>query len=235
MPAVPETPRVRTRLIWAGAAVVTLIVAVALLRQVTRAPEPDARATLEARATALGIQLDLARAEARYLVLDPEQGALSFYHGGALLRSWPVTEVELGARRWIATPEWAGQAWTAARMDPPVERPFRVILSDSVAPPDLAGAETFIPPTPDEAVPTPPRFTVHYTGRLGLEVVAVESSDSTVVRTGWTEDLGHTFRRLLPRNWDRYRVRVRMAEGEAGALYRSLPDSTALVIIAPGK
>ncbi|HKJ03517.1 MAG TPA: hypothetical protein VJ997_13710, partial [Longimicrobiales bacterium] len=88
----------------------------------------------------------------------------------------------------------------------------------------------WIPPTPDEEVPTPSRFVIHFDGGLGMEVTA-EWGDSTAVRAGlWARGV-HRVRRFLPGNWDRYRIRVVLPASEAGALYRSLPDSTALVAV----
>ncbi len=76
---------------------------------------------------------------------------------------------------------------------------------------------------------------------MGLQVVAVEEAppaDSVADSLAFAPPLlaraEHRLRRLLPRNWDRYRIRVSMVRDEAGALYRSLPDSTSLLAIIPG-
>jgi len=71
---------------------------------------------------------------------------------------------------------------------------------------------------------------VHYAGGLGLEVLA-EATDSVTAEVGLLDRVQHGLRRLLPRNWDRYRIRVVMPAPEAGALYRSLPDSTSLLAV----
>jgi len=218
-----------------GAAAVAVTVALAaLLLLGGGAPTHDPRSALEARAAVLDAQVALAKEDARYLLLDPERGTLTLYHGAAPLRAWSVLAVEAGARRMGGDDggDWRTRRWDDARMEPPVERDRRVIVSDSVEPPDLTGAVEWIPPTPEEAIPTPPRFVVHYDGGLGLEVLAV-ATDSARAETGLLHRTEHRLRRLLPRNWDRFRIRVRMSADEAGRLYRALPDSTSLLAVIP--
>lgn len=217
-----------------GAAAALAMIAVALL--IFRGPEPLVRseaAFLRERAAVLQLQLELAKEEARYLLLDPDRGTLTFFHGPTPLRSWPLLSVQAGARRLGQEEEgWRSRRWSAARIEPRVERERRVLVSDSVEPPDLTGAVEWIPPTPEEEVPTPPRFVVHYEGGMGLEVLAVQT-DSVAPRASLVQRAEHRLRRLLPRNWDRYRIQVTMPAAEAGNLYRSLPDSTSLLAIIP--
>lgn len=199
-----------------------------------RPTAPGALEALKARALALQAQTELAEEDARYLLLDPEAATLTLFHGATPLRSWPLLTVRAGGRRVLSEAEgWRTRRWDGARMDPPVRRDRRVIVSDEVEPPDLTGAVEWVPPLPEEGVPTPPRFVVHYQGGLGLEVRAV-ATDSARAEAGLPARLEHRLRRLLPRNWDRYRIRVTMPADEAGALYRSLPDSTSFVAVIPG-
>jgi len=193
----------------------------------------DEAAWLRARAAVLQAQLELVKADARYLLLDPDSGTVTLFDGGAPLRSWRVSEVEAGVRKWGEEEEgWRTRRWDGARIEPPVKRDRRVIVSDSVASIDLTAAEDWIPPTPEEAIPTPPRFVVHYLGGLGLEVLAA-ATDSVKPRAKLLDRMEHSLRSLLPRNWDRYRIRVVMPAPEAGALYRSLPDSSSLLAVIP--
>lgn len=193
----------------------------------------DPAAALAARAAALNHQMDLVTDDARYLLLDAERGTLTLFHGAAVLRTWPVERVEAGARRFRSTdPGWREKRWEAARMEPPVRRDRRLIVSDAAEPPDPSGAVDWIPPTPEEAIPAPNRFVVHYADRMGLEVLTEESEEAPV-RPGPLARAKHRVLRLLPGNWDTYRVRVWLPAAEAGALYRSLPDSTAFLAILP--
>jgi hypothetical protein len=192
---------------------------------------------LRARSAAVRNMLDLARDGDRFLLLEPEKGTLTLYDASVPLRAFSVLEVEAGERRLgvgRGTPrdDWRTARWEESRIEPPVHREHRTLVSDSVEPPDLTGAVDWIPPTPDEAVPTPPRFVIHFGGGLGLEVVA-EGTDSATIRAGLWARAEHRIRRFFPGNWDRYRIRVMMPLADAGALYRSLPDSTALVAVIP--
>lgn len=232
------------RIALAAAAAVALPLAAFLSLRGSSGPEWTEAALLQERAAVLRLQLDLVKEDARYLFLDPDRGTLTLYHGAVPLRSWPVLAVQAGARRLREEKGWRIRRWDLARIEPPVKRERRVLVSDSVDPPDLAGAVDWIPPTPEEMVPTPASFVVHYEGALGLEVIAVEPAPAAESATDSPADslasappllqrVEHRLRRLLPRNWDRYRIRVTMPEAEAGRLYRSLPDSTSLLAVIP--
>ncbi|HSG50086.1 MAG TPA: hypothetical protein VLA43_19835 [Longimicrobiales bacterium] len=215
-----------------------LAVAVALGRPATGDPgRPQEEALLRARSAAVRNMLDLARDGTRFLVLEPQKGTLTLFDGAVPLRVFTVLEVEAGERRLgvgrgSPREDWRTARWEASRLEPPVHREHRTLVSDSVEPPDPSGAVDWIPPTPDEAVPTPPRFLIHFEAGLGVEVVAA-GTDPTAARTGIWNRVEHRVRRFFPGNWDRYRIRVVMPFAEAGALYRSLPDSAALVAIIP--
>lgn len=217
-----------------GAAALVALAGAALLgRGDPPDPAPGEAAVLEARRAVLEAQVGLAGEDARYLVLDPRAATLTLFHGGAPLRAWPVLRVDAGARRTADDDgDWRTRRWDGARLEPPLRRDRRVVVSDTAVTPDLAAAEEWIPPTPEEAVPTPPRFVIHYQGGLGVEVLAV-ATDSLRAEAGLRARLEHRLRRLLPRNWDSYRVQVRMSADEAGRLYRSLPDSSSFLAVLP--
>lgn len=221
----------RRTLVGVASAVAVVMLGLALARREAELTDPTV--LLEAKLRALQEQKALAEEDARYLVLDPEAGTLTLFHGAAVLRAWPVSGMEAGARRLLPEGEgWRARRWDGARVEPPVERDRRVIVSDAVTPPDLTGAVEWVPPLPEQAIPTPPRFVVHYHGGLGLEVLAA-ATDSARAEAGLLTRLEHRLRRLHPANWDRYRIRVAIPADEAGALYRSLPDSTSLVAVLP--
>jgi hypothetical protein len=164
-------------------------------------------------------------------VLDPGARTLTLFQGPAPLRAWIVATVEAGPRRlgsWGSIGhDWHTRAWSEPRLDPPLRRVRRVIESDSVTPPDPSDTDAWIPPTPEEAVPTPARFVAHHEGGLGLEVVAVGEGAPPRGVSGAIADLLR-----LPSPWgDRYRVRLTMEASEAGALYRTYPPDASLVII----
>jgi len=217
----------------AAAVAVALVGTYLFLRGRPGTPVLDEGAYLAAKATALQTQLEMVKEGARYLLLDPRSGTLTLFHGGAPLRSWTVLEVEAGARRMGDEEEgWRSRRWDGARIEPEVERDRRVLLSDSVEPPDLTGEVDWIPLTPEEAIPTPSRFVVHYVGGLGLEVLAIRT-DSVGARTHLFDRVEHRLRRWMPDNWDRYRIRIAMPAADAGTLYRALPDSSSLLAVIP--
>jgi len=235
------------RFVLPAVALVAVAIAAVLMLRGPSAPMRDDAAFLQERAAVLQQQVEMVKEEARYLLLDPDRGALTLYHGAVPLRAWPVLAVEAGARRWGEEEDgWRSRRWDVARIEPPVQRDRRVLISDSVEALDLTGAVDWVPPLPEEAVPTPPTFIVHYEGGMSLEVVAVEPApvadsladsvavaDSMAFAPPLLERVGHRLHRLLPRNWSRYRIRVAMPSKEAGSLYRSLPDSTSLLAIIP--
>jgi len=192
--------------------------------------------TLEARAGALRAATQLARADRTFFVLDPGLGVLTLYSGGAELRVYPVGEVRAGSRRAVTwgvaegAHDWRARVWADARIDPPIHRNPRVLVSDSVVPPDLAGAEAWIPPTPEEGIPAPRHFMVHFADGLGVEFTLADGEETP-------RDIGARLRgllaRMLPRNWDRHRIRVEMTAVELGALYRAFPSDAAFVAVLP--
>lgn len=199
----------------------------------------DPAEALRARVTVLRHQAVMAREGRQLLVLDPSDSTLTLYLGGVELKAWRVHGVAAGSRRLVLRGEvvdgdWRTRLWQNPRLDPPVERERRVIVSDSVEPPDPSGAVDWIPPLPEEEVPNPSRFVAHYTGGLGLEVVA-EGRDTVAVARTFVDEVGAGLRHLHPRNLDRHRIRVRMTREDAGALYRSFPDDAALVVNLPNR
>ena len=219
------------------ALVVGLATAWMLLRTGAPAPLPAA-ALLHAREAVLQHQLELGSDEGRlYLVLEPDRGTLTLWQGPAPLRSWPVAAVSSGERRISVGggPEreaWRSVLWEGARLDPPVRRERRVLVSDQVEPPDLTGSVEWVPPTPEEEVPTPERFTVHFAGGLGLEVRAL-GADTLAYRPGLDLRARAALAHLKPENWDRYRIRIVMDAAAAGSLYRGLPEGAAFLAVLP--
>ncbi len=205
---------------------------------VVATPNGQNRETLqEARRFALRHGRALARTGRLYLVLDSERSALDLYRGSVLLRHWPVERITVGERRVClgcrASEEaWRSAVWERPRLEPPVRRARRVIVSDRAMPPDPAQTVDWVPPTPEEEVPTPRRFVVHFSGGLGIEVVAPDA-DTLRVRPGRLRRMEDAMRRLAPENWDRFRIRVVMAPDEAGTLYRSLPAESVFFAIVP--
>ncbi len=225
----------RTVLVLSG---VTVLGATAWLGARTiSSPSADPSEVLRAEEAVLRHRLTVSGQDRALLVLDPKRSTLVLYRGGTELRSWQVLSVEAGARRigagrGVVREDWRTHLWEDPQLDPPVRRDRKLIVSDSVVPPDPTGAVDWIPPTPEESVPTPRRFVVHFADGLGLEVLA-EGPDSLLANPGLAERVSAATRRVFPKSWDRYRVRVRMPAAEAGSLYRAFPSGTAFVALIP--
>ncbi|MDX1396629.1 MAG: hypothetical protein R3195_19770 [Gemmatimonadota bacterium] len=196
-------------------------------------PEID---TLRLLVESLEIESALAESGEFYLVLDPDAFSLSLFLDGAPLRSYEIGDLQTGApRRLFIRGERVDpreRSWTGAKLRPE-RRVERVeIVSDAVEPPDPSGTVGWIPPTPLELNPTPERFVVTYDGGVSLEVVAGEPRDSTAAPTRRVRGLATLDRlRLLWPGWEaRVRIRVILPREDAGALYRSLPAGSHLLV-----
>jgi len=202
------------------------------------ARDPQAsNAVSRAREEALRHRLALAKENRLYFVLDPDIGSLTLFHEATPLRVWHVVDAQAGARRLFAgraesQGHWRAVVWERPRLEPPVRRERRLIVSDQVNTPDPAGAVDWIPPTPEEEVPAPERYIVHFAGGSGLEVVAIRA-DTLSARSSLIQGLVRSFRGFAPANWDRYRIRIVLSAEEAGMLYRTFPPEAAFVAIIP--
>jgi hypothetical protein len=166
--------------------------------------------------------------DAPFLVLDLGAGRLDLYHGPALLSSFETSGAEVGRSRWSAWAAAAGAGLPAAgpwlpegmsptrRFESRVVRPAEVGGLDATGS-DPSGSVDWIPPRPEELNPDPPLLRVRYAGGLTLELRADDAP---------------------PPRWELAAdgdlvVRVSMSRSQLGRLFRSLPDSAALVVVAP--
>ena len=103
-------------------AVAVAAVAAVLVLRGPGAPVRDEAAFLQERTAVLQRQVEMVKEEARYLLLDPDRGAITLYHGAVPLRAWPVLAVEAGARRFGEEQDgWRSRRWDVARIEPPVQ------------------------------------------------------------------------------------------------------------------
>jgi hypothetical protein len=187
----------------------------------------------------LALRAELADSKGAYLVLDATARVLRVMLEGAVLRVIPIQRMDLG------TPEvlfmdrgqqvpLTSRIWTGGRLDPPPE--IRRTEIDAVAleaerraqgeAPEVAPAEedaaALIPPLPEEAIPAPPRFRVRFAGGLSLEVTS-----------GSTTGPGRLASALaaLSDERDSLRLRIVLDPAAAGALYRSLPEESRLLVV----
>lgn len=175
-------------------------------------------------------QIEAARAGVPYLVVETAPPRLRLMLGGAVLRDYEVLSVEAG-RPTVAFVDRSRRAADADRLPrvaavEPRCTPPRVEIT---APrPGDEVPEPSIPPQPDEACPCPRRFSIRFDTGFVLDVVpAMDGADA-----------GGAGRGPAPRLRDRWdavadpapRLRLVLAEDDAGALYRSLPQGAGLIV-----
>jgi hypothetical protein len=181
---------------------------------------------------ALERQIALSAQDRFYLLLDPASSELLLMLHGAVLRSFPVAEIEIGLP-WLsfgrpsAVPPWREKIWPEGALVPP--RP----VTERTLTPSPAGDEILpeVPPTAEEAIRAPTRYRVRFAGGLALEVVRQGSGPprgfvahlSARGRLAWDD-----VRSALRPSRDRVRVRVTLSGEDADALYRSLPPEVSL-------
>lgn len=189
----------------------------------------------------LRLETELASRVGPYLVADLQEKTLSLKLEGVILREFPVLDMFVRTRRSAGRPGgWPlpmDTIWSGGRLLPEVQRRREVIYSDSVTPPDPSGTVATIPPTPEEAVPTPPSFRVRFLEKRSLAVTTrpralPEEGEDGGGPSPWSR-MTHWVRGK-PWRRDLVRLDVTMAEEEAGALYRALPPGIPMLVVGPG-
>lgn len=206
------------------------------------APSAEELTRLRRQVEVRQAQLQLASDKGFYLVLDPSGGTLRLYLKAAVLHTWPLDGIEIGAPR-IAfisrglPDRWEGRVWRAGNLDPPRE----IDRFELVAPPpkpDGADTNIPIPPLPEEAYPVPARYRVVFESGLAIEVRPPASGSPAgifmrilnTIRIWWRDFL----RAVSPAPDDRVRIRLVLDRESADSLYRALPPDTDLLILPPG-
>ncbi len=227
----------------AAACLAVCAAATVAARQAGPAPAVEAARLSEENAR-LDALVSLASGKEFYLLLDPAKPDLTLMLRGAELRRFPVLGLSIGVPRvaWFRRHDprpWQGVIWEAGRLDPPREAD-RVELT--APPPGASGTPPAvpIPPTPEEAFPTPPRYHVWFGGGPAIEIRPREAdaSASRWSRTAawWHARWRDTVAALTSSADELVRLRLVLAPEDADALYRSLPPDTKLLVFdnAPG-
>ena len=183
-------------------------------------------------------RLELTTSGQFYLLLEPREGRLRLMYEAAALKDYTVLEAAVGHRRVVFTDrslpsDW----WTSIWQDSELE-PTRRIGRTVIDPPDGGAADSLvlaIPPTPEEAIPAPDHFLIHYRDGRGLEIVGRDTSHVATTARDGTEGSGRRLERLRHAlwPWGRLTVRLRLVlpVEEARELYRSLPEGSAFYIV----
>lgn len=180
-------------------------------------------ASARRRTAVLEDEVELARRNDFYLVLDPAVPELILELRGAELRRYRVVKVELGRGRtaWVprgdAKPPIAGVVRSGGEIVPP-RRP--------------RAAHSAIPPTPEEAWPVPPRYEIRFDDGLSIDIRREDAEGSPWARfrswcgSRWNEAVAAAFR-------PGPRLRLVMDTDDARSLYRALPPAVKLLVRVP--
>jgi hypothetical protein len=193
------------------------------------AEEPTAEwQRLQQENAGLRLRSELAGTGKPYLVLDAAGGRLRFMNGATVLRDYPLVEAQIGTPRAVffsldAGAQWRGRIWAGGVLDPAPQ--YRRVEITAPAP-GTPAPPTFIPEEPAAALPAPPRYVLRFPGGLTLEVQDGSSGP------GLRERIADLVGALRAVGSERVpRLRITLAPEAAGALYRSLPAETALLVM----
>ncbi len=219
-------------------AALLLLLAAASWTVSVRAADASAELARVEREIALDrAEVELAKSDTFYVVLDGEHALLRLTYRGATLREYPLRSILVGYPHvWHLRTEpaagWDLKAWKAGQLLPAPAFERDVIVPPPPAPAgdtqEVAAESPVIPPPPEEMFPAPRRWRLSFAGGLALEVAAESASPGVVTRLAeGAQALGFGLR-------DAVRVRVALDAKDAGALYRALPpDSGLLLRLAP--
>ena len=221
---------------------VTWIAAAALGTLLAAAAASAAESDVEARA-ALGRENDRLRrqidlgSEPAHLVLDLAGRRLRLMSGGAVLRDYPILAAELGrpTRLFVsaakATVDWREPIRTGAALEPhkKIGRIEMVPAGSTDAP-----IEVPVPAEPEEALPAPDRFVLRYDDGFTIEVRSATAPEQP--RGFWTSLTSSVRGRLADAvesagGARAPRLRLVLSAADAGALYRSFPLDSKLIVL----
>ncbi len=215
-------PLRRGRSVAAGPLVLWLLAAAA----VSAGGEPLSDPVLEAR-------LEVATLNQPYLVLDLAKSRLRLMSGGAVLRDYAVSAIEIGGSRVMFLERAArlpapGGIWELERLDP-----ARSVGRTEIVPPapGQPPSPVEIPLEPEEALPAPATYRLSFHPGLSIEIAQDERARADpwwalFRRARWR--IGELAESISPR--PEVRLRLVLPASEAGALYRSLPMPLRLMV-----
>lgn len=188
----------------------------------------------------LRLEAELAARKEPYLYLDLEEETLTLRMQGVVLRTYPTLKLTPRSERGLS---WLRKShsvldtiWEEGTLLPRVHRERDVVLADTVTPPDPSETVVRIPPSPEEAVPTPPSFLITFRGGASLLVREgfLEGSleEEEQGRPGYFAGALHWVR-MKPWKRHRFMVEIVLHPPDGGALYRSFPEGAPILLVAP--
>ena len=198
------------------------------------APAAVAPADLAVDNAVLQKRVEMAKGDAFYLLLSPQQRTLTLLLHEASLFVYDVKELTVGQPRVAfftrgGAAEWQGQVWTEGTLDPPRKRERLEVVATPGMSTEEAEART--PPAPEEIYEVPPRrFLVRFKEGVSLDVRPVGYTASGF--GNWFKDL---FAAMKPEPDDVLRLRVVLSKEHFDAMYRSLPPDVKLMALPPAR
>lgn len=192
----------------------------------------------EAPAPAALTLLDLAKSDRFYLVLDPGRRVLTLSYHSATLREYAVDSMSVGSRsvlfmRSEGPEDWAAHAWADGKLYPAkeIERRELHVTSQGVA----VKGETADPSSRPEAPAPPPSapraYRIQFNGGFAVEITSAEPAGFLSRAGSWLIGAAHA---LAGSADDRIRLRLKLPQADADALYRSLPPEPGFVLLGAG-
>lgn len=226
-----------------------------------KAPEWATGSTI--RAQALEASLNLANTDTYIIMLDPSAHTLTLSMGATVLREYAVDDVRIARRHgplkgYVDAPSPFGKAWQPGELSPcrkrirtekmfkktqataDGEEPSPLTAEDAEKAASQAEAQIAQPLLPEDVIVAPDTYTIDFAGGLSVEVVStLETADENpVIDTAADTAANDDKWRFLMDDINGYRaasprIRITMPSADARALYRSLPDDVAMIILPP--
>lgn len=194
------------------------------------------RTQLERENERLRRQVELG-AETAHLVLDLAGRRLRLMAGGAVLRDYPIVSAELGMPQRLflsargSSVDWRAPIRTGAKLDPH-KTIGRIEMVPSGSPDEPLDIP--VPAEPEEALPAPDRFVLRYDDGFTIEVRSATAAE----RPGgfWGSLVSSLGNRLadaaeIAQGASAPRLRIVLSAADAGALYRSFPTESKLLVL----
>ncbi|MEW5980973.1 MAG: hypothetical protein AB1806_01225 [Acidobacteriota bacterium] len=188
-------------------------------------------------------RLELARGRDFYLTIDPAGGTVTLMLRGAGLQQYPILGLQVGRPRvsWVRRGrgiEWQDVIWSGGELDPPRPLDRLVVRAGDASREGDDPKPPAIPPTAEELYPVPSRYHIRFKGGLSLEIRPHEA-DASVGRLArlaawWTAKWRDVWAATVSAEGDAIRLRVVLHPKDAASLYRALPPSTRLLVVAGG-
>ena len=181
----------------------------------------------------------LAQTGRYYLELLVSGQEIRLCHSGVWIARYPFKDLGAGYRRIALVPrgsagDWIADLWPAGRLDPPAQQKrLKIIPGDETTSPTPGKADV-IPPTLEELIPVPPLYFIRFEDGRAIEIILRgEIPGARLEVSTWRQRWNDFLAGLGLRPAEALRVRVTMDAKDGSALFRSLPQGPADLLVVP--